>query len=226
MKKHIIVAGAAVLALGFSASLASAQCNYEHPKQAKQIKAALTQAFVSCLNPGGNTPNTTTEGGVPSCAPPMTFHEQSGSPGGGWLWDELKGKGDVSFKAAKNKAVHILNPPNDTADLAVQLKMSGILNTLSAPAGGNGTLATVARATLEDRTGGPMTVVDFPAGFPITAIGGKVQLKTTANALLNGIGQPGLPGCTNIELVNVTVVDPQSDNFAAIGTFLPNLDIP
>jgi hypothetical protein len=226
MNKHIFVAGAAVLALGFSASLASAQCNYEHPKSAKQLKSSLTQAFVSCNNPGGNTPNATTEGGVPTCAPPQTFHEQNGSPNGGWLWDELKGKGDVTFKAAKNKAVHPLNPPNDTADLAVQLKMSGLLNTLSAPAGGNGTLATVARATLEDRVGGPMTVVDFPAGFPITAVGGKISVKTTANALLNGIGQPGLPGCSNIEVVSVNVVDPNGNAFANLGTFLPNLDQP
>lgn len=226
MKKHMIVAGAAALALGFSASVASAQCTYEHPKQAKQIKSSLTQAFVSCGNPGGNTPNDTTEGGVPTCSPPETFHEQAGSPTGGWLWDEGKGKGDVQFKAAKNKLVHPNNPPNDTADLAVQLKMGGILNTLGAPAGGSGTLATVARATLEDRVGGPMTVVDFPAGFPITAVNGKIKLKTSANALLNGIGQPGLPGCSNIEVVSVNVVDPNGNAFANLGTFLPNLDIP
>jgi hypothetical protein len=225
MNKHMFVAGAAVLALGFSASYASAQCFSQHPKKAGQLKSSLVQAFVSCNNPGGNTPNTTTEGGVPACSPPESFHEQAGNPNGGWLWDSAKGKGDVSFKAAKNKAVHPLNPANDTADLAVQLKMSGILNQ-NGPAGGSGVLATVARATLEDRMNGPLTVVDFPAGFPITAIAGKISLKTTANALLNGIGQPGLPGCSSIEVVSVNVVDPNGNAFANLGTYLPNLDNP
>ncbi len=248
MKKHMFVAGAAVLALGFTATIASAACNVEHPKKAGQLSSNLVQAFVSCGNPGGNTPNSTTEGGVPTCAPPQTFHEQSGSPAGGWLWDEAKGQGKVQFKAAKNKVVSPLNPVPNTADLAVQASMSGVLDE-NGPAGpSSGTLATVARATLEDRggvcaggpnagaacstnsqcpgsfcDGTPMTVVDFPAGFALPMSGGKAKIKTSANVLLNGIGQPGLPGCSTIEVVSVTVTDPNGDTFANIGTFLPDL---
>jgi len=217
MKKHLFVAGAAALALGFTASMASAACDYEHPKSAKQLKSSLVQAFVSCNNPGGNTPNATTEGGVPTCAPPETFHEQAGSPGGGWTWNELKGKGDVSFKAGKNK---IPGEDPDSADLYVQVKISGILDDLG-PALGPGTLATVARATLKDRANGDMTVVDFPAGFPINASDGKVNVKTSANVLLTGIGQPALPGCSSIEVVSVYVDDPNGNHFANLGTFLP-----
>jgi hypothetical protein len=218
MKKHIFVAGAAVLALGFTASMASAQCAYEHPKKAGGLKSSLVQAMVSCNNPGGNTPNSTTEGGVPTCAPPETFNEQAGSPSGGWKWDEAKGKGDVSFKAAKNK---IVGQPADSADLAVQLKMGGIITT-TGPANGNGVLATVARATLKDRMNGDMTVVDFPAGFQVTAVDGKISRKTTANDLLvNVLGQPALPSCSSIEVVSVAVVDPNGNNFATMGSFLP-----
>jgi len=222
MKKHILVAGAAVLALGFTASMASAQCNYQHPKKAGGLKSSLVQAMVSCNNPGGNTPNSTTEGGVPTCAPPETFHTQSGSPGGGWLWDPNKGKGDVSFKSAKNK---VPGQPADSADLAVQLKMGGILQGTTVPSGpanGPGVLATVARATLKDRMNGDMTVVDFPAGFPIQAVNGKISRKTTANDLLvNTLGQPALPSCSSIEVVSVAVVDPNGDNFATMGSYLP-----
>lgn len=222
MKKHIFVTGAAVLALGFTASMASAVCDYEHPKKAGQLKSSMVQAMVSCNNPGGNTPNSTTEGGVPTCAPPETFHQQAGSPSGGWSWDENKAKGDVSFKAAKNK---VPMQPADSADLAVQLKMSGILQgglTPSGPANGNGVLATVARATLKDRMNGDMTVVDFPAGFQVTAVNGKISRKTTANELLVGtLGQPALPSCSSIEVVSVAVVDPNGNNFASMGTFLP-----
>jgi hypothetical protein len=223
MKKHILVAGAALLALSFSASMASAQCAYQHPKSAKQLKSSLVQAMVSCGNPGGNTPNSTTEGGVPTCKPPQTFHEKNGNQAGGWLWGPSS-KGDVTFKAGKNK----INPTNDPAvaadsgDLYITLKMSGIVDNTTLPASGNGSLSTVARATLKDRANGDMTVVDFPAGFGITAVSGKINRKTSANDLLvNVIGQPALPSCSSIEVVDVNVIDENGDNFARMGTFIP-----
>jgi hypothetical protein len=225
MKKHILIAGISVLAIGFSASMASAVCDPNHPKKAGQLKSSLVQAFVSCNNPGGNTPNLTTEGGVPACQPPETFHQQAGNPIDGWVWDAAKGKGDVTFKASKNKVANILNPVPNTADLAVSLKMGGVLDSDTlAPANGNGTLATIARATFEDRANGMITVVDFPAGFPISAVDGKISLKTSANVLLNGIGQPGLPGCSTVEVVSVNVVDPNGNSFASMGTFLPDIN--
>ena len=226
--------------------------------------------------------------------------QQAGSPGGGWTWDEKKGQGKVTFKAAKNKVVSPLNPVPNSADLSVQLSLSGVLDETGPAGPANGSLATVARATLEDRTGNgycekgtvcvgggndgavceedsecpggactsdsctaqgictggandlalcevdsecpggvctdqcpegdcidigtPMTVVDFPAGFPITVVDGKSKIKTSANVLLNGIGQPGLPGCSTIEVVSVTIVDPNGNTFANLGTFLPNVE--
>jgi hypothetical protein len=303
MKKHMFVAGAAVLALGFTASIASAVCSIEHPKKASGGKMSFVQAMVSCGNVGGNTPNSTTEGGVPSCTPPQTYHEQAGSPNGGWMWDEGKGSGSVQFKAAKNKVVNVLNDVPNSADLAIQLSLAGVIDETGPAGPAFGTLATVARATLEDRTGSgvcskgkqcngggndgavcsedsecpsgtcstghtctgdlaciggtndgalctadsdctgggtctsdqcpggvcedigtPMTVVDFPAGFQITVVDGKSKLKTSANVLLNGIGQQGLPGCSSIELISVTVVDPNGNTFANLGTFLPNVE--
>ena len=49
--------------------------SYQHPSKAKSDQSrALVQAFVSCNNPGGNTPNATTEAGtVPTCYPAETF---------------------------------------------------------------------------------------------------------------------------------------------------------
>src|SRR3954451_23445972 len=66
MKKHLLGGLAAVLVVGISASAALAQCAFEHPKKAGGLKSNFVQAFVSCGNPGGNSPNTTTEGGVPT----------------------------------------------------------------------------------------------------------------------------------------------------------------
>ena len=253
MKKHMFVVGAAVLALGFTASIAIALCSISHPKKAAGGKMSFVQAMVSCGNVGGNTPNTTTEGGVPACQPPGTFHQQAGSPNGGWMWDEGKGSGSVQFKASKNKVENILNPVPNSADLAIQLSLAGVIDETGPAGPAFGTLATVARATLEDRSGPgecadgvnenasctvdsecpgsicedfgtPMTVVDFPAGFQITVVDGKSKLKTSANVLLNTIGQPGLPGCSSIELISVTIVDPNGNTFANLGTFLPNIE--
>jgi len=232
MKRHLVIAGAA-LAFAFVASGANAQtstdeCGFEHPKQAKKTQASLVQAFISCGNPGGNVPNDTTEGGVQSCSPPETYRQHNGNSPFGWQWDETKGQGTVQFQAAKNKVVSPLNPPDDTADLAVQLKLKGVVDA-SGPATGPGTLSTLSRATLRDRQGTPgnhgddvpMTVIDFPAPFTFTLQDGKVTYKSTANTLLNGIGQNGLPHCTSIELVDVAVIDENGDRFADIGTFLP-----
>ena len=234
MKRHAIITVAAVLALGFTASMASAQCAFEHPKKAKKFQGSLVQAFVSCDNPGGNASNTTTEGGVTSCKPPETFNEDAGSPADGWTWDETKGQGSLSFKSA-NKVKFIQtgtvlpganpanpnNPVGDVVDLVIQMKLKGVIAPDSpAGASGSGTLATLARATIDDRAGGDMTIFDFPASFPFDLTAGQAKLKTSAAALLNSIGQKGLPPCTSIEVVDINVLDENSTKFARLGNFL------
>ena len=222
MKKHLLGGLAAVLVVGFAASSAFAQCAFEHPKKAKKFQGEFVQAFVSCGNAGGNSPNTTTEGNVPTCKPPETYNEQAGSPPTGWQWDEEKGQGQVQLKASKVPPVNILNPPGDTTDIAVKCKLKGVVYAGNVPAGpATGFLATVARATFDDRAGGDMTVVDFPANFPLPISDGKVNVKTSADVLLNGISQPGLPHCSSIETVSVTVTDENGNTFANVGLFLP-----
>ena len=217
MKKHLLGGLAAVLVVGISASSALAQCSFEHPKKAGKFQSNFVQAFVSCGNPGGNSPNTTTEGGVPTCKPPETFSTQAGNGATGWTWDELKAQGSVLFKVQKFAKTPGVTPPGST-DLAVKVKFKGVLSA-GAPANGGGFLATSARATFNDRMGGDMTVVDFPANFPLTMAEGKCTVKTSADVLLNGISQPGLPNCTSIETVSITVLDTNGDTFANTGTF-------
>ncbi|MCC6764426.1 MAG: hypothetical protein IT293_07155 [Deltaproteobacteria bacterium] len=227
MKKHFLAAGAAALGLGLAsiASAASTPCavSYPHPASAKQIKASLVQAFVSCNNPGGNVPNATTETGtVPTCYPAETYHQNAGSPALGWVFGP-KGKGDITFKAGKNKVVGPLNTDPTASDLNIQLKMSNITDN-TGDATGNGTVATVARATLIDRAEsalGPMTVIDFPTSFGVSAAGGKISKKTSATVILNALSQPALPACTTIEVVAVLVKDPNGNPFANLGTYLP-----
>jgi hypothetical protein len=235
MKRHLAVAAAALgfafVASGAQAQFVDPECGFEHPKKAKETKSSLVQGYVSCGNAGGNPINDTTESGTQSCSPPETYNDQVGSPADGWHWDFEKGQGDVSFKAAKNKIEDpVLNPEGDTADVAVSLKLQGVVSA-DAPEGasGIGSIATLSRATLRDRngTGGnnaddvPMTVIDFPVAFPFDLIEGKAKLKTTANALLNPADIGGLPHCTSIEVVDINVFDENDTVFARMGTFLP-----
>ena len=114
-----------------------------------------------------------------------------------------------------------VNPAGDTTDLLAKLKLKGVVSP-DAPLGanGDGTLATIARATLDDRVGGPMTVIDFPAGFPFTLEEGKANLQTSADALLNSIGQPGLSHCSTLEIVTISVNDENGNPFGRLGAFL------
>ncbi len=61
------------------------------------------------------------------------------------------------------------------------------------------------RITLDDRMNGDMTLVDFPGSFPFDLTNGQAKLKTSMNALLNSIDQPGLAPCTSVEIVSVAV---------------------
>lgn len=232
MKKHVLLALAAVLVVGISASAAhAAGCAFPHPKKATKFQSTLVTAFVSCGNLGGNSPNTTTEGGVPSCSPPETFSQQSGNTATGWFFGP-KGSGQVQFKSSAvgvpicDPITHVCVPvtPADSSDLKVQAKLGDVHNSVGLvgdPLQESGFLATTARATFNDRTNGDMTVTDFPANFPLTVVKGKAKLKTSADALLNGISQPGLPHCASIETVSITVLDSNGDTMANTGTFLP-----
>jgi hypothetical protein len=69
-----------------------------------------------------------------------------------------------------------------------------------------------------------MTAVDLlyaELAFPFTLRGGQVNLKTTMNTGLNELGQPGLPNCTTVELLDANVVDEIGRRFASMGIFLP-----
>jgi hypothetical protein len=223
MNKHLVVTGVAALALGFSASVASAAtvcaATYQHPAKAKSVVASLTQAFLSCT-----APNDTTETGtVPTCSPALTYNEGAGSPAGGWLWGP-KSSGVIKFQAAKNKCNAPdcpLNPAGDSTDLKITVQMKDIQDE-NGPATSNGSVGTVARATIIDRAADVlMTVIDFPTGFGLPVSGGKTKTVTTATAILNGLSQPALPPCSNVEVVAVLVNDPNGNPFANIGTFLP-----
>jgi hypothetical protein len=212
MKKALFTV-AAVAALGAYASVASAQCDFNEPGKAKGLKSSMVKAYAAC--PGITFPatNSTTMAGVPGCATPFALSTYK---------FDAKGKCDL-------KTSHKLENPCSTgnpvacSNLSLQVKCSGVVNadgvTPNAQAGWN--LNTVARATFNDNSSGDMTVIDFPAQFPLpAAVKGKFGGKFTTNQLLTDLFGAGseLPGCTAIQLIRVAVADPAGNTFATMGS--------
>jgi hypothetical protein len=224
MARHVLRAALAAIFVVAAVCGAGAQCAFEHPKKAREFEASLVQAFNGCGDYCGGecSPDTETEGGVPACGPPETFNELVGYPPNGWRWDAAKGQGRVQLKALSAGPVDPLNPPGDTTDLAVLLKMKGVVDDgyPFTQATGDGSLEMIVRMTLDDRDGGDMTTFDFVLNFPFTMMDGKVTLKTTFDAALNLINQAGLPRCSNVEVVWISVIDPNGTAFAREGLFL------
>ena len=212
------LAAAALLVVALATSSASAQCSFPHPLKAKSYKTSLVQAFIPCDQPSTLTPNTTTEGGVPACAPPETQNEAYGNPANGWLWGPSS-DGRFSLRAAKNKI-----PPLDFehySDVIVALTLDQVFDAHGAVANAPGTLVLILRMTLDDPANGDMTTLDFPIQFPITVQGNQVNLKTSVNARLNEMSLPHLPNCTSIEVIDVSVLDENGNAFATAGVYLP-----
>ncbi len=226
-----LVGGLAVAALvvGASAS-AHAQCSFQHPHKAAGFQSNFVQAFVSCGNPGGHSPNTLAGGGkAPACRPPETFNDEAGPPPFGWLWGP-KSSAQIKLKAKSKNVFSTTTPADpDASDLSIQLKGSDIEY---APGDGSvkvdgpaaiGTLSTVSRTTFNDRDPavGDVTVVDFPVDINFQVAGGKIKLKTSANQALNMGNLAGLPHCTSIETVKILIIDQENHHFGNIGSFLP-----
>jgi hypothetical protein len=246
MRSTILVASGVALAIGFNASMAGAQCAFQHPRKAKKLSMSFVQAFISCdaqtcvggWNEGGPctsdadcpsqppdqsgfcysaVPNSSTDIGVASCKAPVTFNEAQGSPANGWLWGP-NSAGSVSFKAAQNKYF-----PN-TADVQVRIALDDIENA-NGLVDGWGWLVPVRRTMFEDRAGGDMTVIDLDLpSFAVHVIGGRARVRTSANEWLNANGFPRVPGCTSLELVRLELRDENYTLFGSPGISLPDIN--
>ena len=212
----------AVLALVMNAAVVGAQCDFDHAGQAKQYRSDLVPVFFPC---DIHYTNDETEGGLPSCSPPQTDAEQAGSSPAAWHWNRFFSaqiaRGSVQLKAVANRVVSPLNPRGDTADVKVKLRLKNITDGSGALADGTGRFFVLMRVTTDDRAGGDMTLIDLPVQLPFTLRRGKVTLSSSFNLALNGDGQPGLPPCSNIEVLSLLVYDPLDNWFASAGLFVP-----
>src|SRR5687767_5374864 len=175
--RFLIIALVAALVTPTSVG-AQPTCEFDRPFASSSyigaFKSSLVRAFVSCNNPGGNTPNATTiTGTVPTCYPVENFHEQAGSPAGGWEFHSGTSYGTVTINRAKGVGPNLGFPP-PRLDAAIAVKLYHI-GSSDGPgfASGTGTVQVVLRATTQDYSGDDMTVIDFPFGFPISLNGGN-----------------------------------------------------
>jgi hypothetical protein len=223
MCRSFLAVAALALVAGVSRTTADAQCTFPHPKSATKFSTSLVQAFYYCGDrgfTGDQSPNTMTEGGIPACKPPFTQAEYYDSTS--WRWDELTGQGQVQLQSSSTFPLNPRNPPDDTTDVSIRLKLKGVVDGSGFRVDGrSGFLAIVARVTLNDRADGNMTIVDFPMSAPVEMHQGSGTLKTSIDGLLNGIDQPGLPRCSSVEIVSLGVIDENGAWFADAGLFLP-----
>jgi len=216
--KKVLFSLAAVAALSFVASTASAQCSFNEPAKAKGIKTDMIRSYSACPGVTMAAPNTVTMAGVPGCIAPV-----SGTPVTRSAF-QFSTKGKCSLKtSAKLESPCSTGTGIDCSNLTLKAKCGGITEPdgVTPISSGAWSLNTVARTTFNDSTGGDMTIIDFPAQFAFdTPKKGKMKMQQDTNALLNFLFGPGseLPGCTAIEIVSVSIADPVGDVFAVMGS--------
>lgn len=197
---------------------AQAQCLFPHGQNtAGNGWARMTQAFVpcggfDCDGSGGNSPNNNTVGGVPSCSPPVTYHQQAGSPTNGWVLDPITGRARMRIDQ--------LSGPTDV-QIRLQLRDTRDGTGVFPVIGATGSLYLVIRLTFDDTANGDMTQVDMPISIPvvISTASGDANALTTLNTLLAGLGQPPIPTCTNFEVIDGHLLDAAGNKFLRLGHF-------
>jgi hypothetical protein len=177
--KSVLVILSAAVALATSATSSDAQCNFARPRQtkARHLELAMVPAYEGCNEPGGGTPNTTSEGGIPACAPPRTEYQHIGGNAlNAWVWGPTTyAKVEVNASTYPKPPADPndpLNPVGDTSDIQVKLWVRDVMNDGAGFANSTGELCMVARMTIDDRANGDQTWVDFPACFSVTLMGG------------------------------------------------------
>jgi hypothetical protein len=196
--------------------LSQAQCAFDAPAKAKSFKSSLIRAYASCPGVTFAAPNTTTMAGVAACAPPAATSI--------YELDDAKG-------ACSVRAKHSVETPCSNSDpagcsvLNIAVKCGGIQDpgggVLSSTVGWN--LSLVLRASFDDPSNGDMTVVDVPLQLPLPeaangALKGRFELGNCTDFFFCPPPPGYLPPCTQLELLSVTLFDPDGSAFAKLGS--------
>ncbi len=212
----LVILTCAAMLLVLSAVIRShAQCAFDAPAKAKSIKTSLVRAYASCPGATFASPNTTTMAGVPGCAPPASASLYS--------FDD-KGSCSVSFAHSVGTPCPDGIAPSCSV-VKIVTKCRGLLDPGGAAlASGPGwTLNLLSRTTMDDDPNGDMTVVDVPVALQLPDVAkGKVKATFDVGQCVGlcPIFGPSnaLPVCAQIELVGLTIRDPDGNPFAKLGS--------
>jgi len=215
--KKLTLSLVGVIVLVGAASSAHAQCAFDGPSKAKGMKTSLIRAFAPCPSITFPAPNSQTGTGVPTCAKPYEYGAEPGDNGSSDTEFNAKSECGVSLTAKLESPCSV--PPGDCMNVAIKARCHGITDDGVTPTNYPGyKLNIVTRATIDDRTFGDMTVINYPVNieFP-QAYKGKLSLKTDTNTVLTGLGLTTLPACSEVEIVSLSVQDFDGNIFAKLG---------
>ncbi len=203
---------AAIIAVLSVPSQSLAQCAFNAPTSAKGIKTSMVRAYAVCPGITFASPNTSTMAGVPGCTPPFALSEYS--------FDDEKGACSVRIKSQYAEPC-----PNGSSEpcmtSTLKAKCVGVLSPggLLTNAPGFG-LQMVTRRTVNDPSSGDLTVLDFPSQIGFSQAHNGV-FTATVDPFEEGCAilecQPP-PGCSSIQIVTITIYDPDGNIFAVAGS--------
>lgn len=221
---------AAVSLVGLTTGTASAQCSFNSAAKAKGVNSAMVRAYAQCggtQSAGAGTTGSSTNTGVPACAPVLEASNDGTSTGTTtkYSWGAkgsctVKTSGKIDTRCQDNNGPTF---PLTCSVVTVQSKCAGILKadgvTPIDDADAGWQLKTLSRATLDDQANGDVTVIDFSVPFSFgTPKKGGLKLKGTTIDALSGLGSgAALPNCTAIEIISIKVSDPLGNDFAVLG---------
>jgi hypothetical protein len=227
--KKVTLSIATLALVGLYAGTASAQCAF-NVVPAKGVKGSFVRNFAPCPGTEHGPANTETEGDTDACSP-VTPRQIDGASseftfnaeGGCTIQTQAKLVKDCA-KLKDSAGEPIGLQPGSCHVTFVKGKCFGIQDATLVPIGAEDTgwgFATLSRATLDDDTNGDMTVIDFPVTFDFgVPKDGGMKIKANSAQALSSIVGPNnsdLPDCTSIEIVDVTVKDPEGLPFAKLG---------
>lgn len=235
MKKAILALSAIAFVAAYAGS-ASAQvphCDFDGLAKAKGIKSSMVRLYAGCPSTEHPTINSQTGGSTPSCQPVMP--KEQDDIASGYLFDPVKGGCDVQTKGKiEADCAELTDANGDPLGVPsgpchvtyVKSKCKGILQAdgvtpINANEDAGWSLATLTRTTYNDATNGDMTVIDFPVTFSYQdPDNGKMKLDSnSAQALAEFVGpaSAGLPTCSTLQTIKITIKDPAGLPFATMG---------
>jgi len=198
--KHLVLAVALVLTLA-----APALATHSRPSQAKQMKTSLVTAYDQCTVPGTVHQASLS---APACNPAVLSSSTN--------------LANVTTFAPSGIAMMNVGAKVVPGDIKITVRGKLIHNN-SAPYTGALTLALLVRITdhgcVPPIFPNPCTVVDLPLSVPVACSAGSCVATTTINTLIPSAIAVGNE--MNIEIDQITVLDPDGDEAFRQGLFVP-----